>query len=201
MKTKKLLFVAVLAVMMSAFVSPASAKGKINVYPYLNTDYAIVAALNEEMADFSVEINTFEGKSVYSSGKVNGAHFNKVMDFSKLADGNYIAALKRNGKTFLKDVFVVSGGKLVKKVSDKPETEMAAKVWTKSNYLFVSYLNKSFDPSSFIVEDAFGNVLFKSTLPEELTYSGKFDVSLLPSGTYYVNLVSGQNENRYAIRK
>jgi hypothetical protein len=202
MKAKKFLSVVVLAVLMVAVATPSSAKGKITVYPYLDTNYALISALSEEMVDFSVEIKSSNGEFVYSSGKVGSSeNFNKLFDFSELSDGKYVAVLKGSGKTFLKDEFTVSSGKLVSKVADKKAEEMAAKVWAKNDFIFVSYLNKSFDAYSMKVEDEKGNVLFESALPKDLTYSGKFDVSSLPSGTYYVSLVSGKNSNSYAIRK
>ncbi len=202
MKTKKFLSVVALATLMVSVGSTAMAKGKITVYPYLDTNYALVSALSEEMVDFSVEIKTEKGEFVYSSGKVgSSAQFNKLFDFSKLSDGKYVAVLKGSGKTFLKDEFTVANGKLVKKVADKDAEEMAAKVWAKNDFIFVSYLNKDYDAYSMKVEDESGNVLFESALPKELTYSGKFDVSSLPSGTYYVSLVSGKNSSSYAIRK
>jgi hypothetical protein len=202
MKAKKFLSVVVLAVLMVAVVTPSSAKGKITVCPYLDTNYAMVSALSEEMVDFSVEIKSSNGEFVYSSGKVGSSvQFNKLFDFSELSDGKYVAALKSSGKTFLKDEFTVSNGKLVSKVADEETVEMAAKVWAKNEFIYVSYLNKSFDAYRMKVEDRSGNVLFESVLPKDLTYSGKFDVSSLPSGTYYVSLVSGKNSNSYAIRK
>jgi hypothetical protein len=204
MKTKKFLSVIAMAVLVITLVSPASAKGKIIVYPYLDTDYALVSALSEDMTDFAVEIKASNGDLVYSSGKVgNNAHFNKLFDFSELSDGEYVAILKSSGKIFLKDEFSVINGKLVtaKAIEENNEEELTAKVWTKSNFLFVSYLNKSFDSCSLKLKDESGNVLFESSLPKELTYSGKFDVSALPSGTYYVSLISGKNESSYAIRK
>jgi len=203
MKTKKFLSVIALAVLMIAVASPTSAKGKIIVYPYLDTDYALVSALSEDMTDFAVVIKTSNGDIVYSSGRVgNSTHFNKLFDFSKLSDGKYVAVLKSSGKTFLKDEFNVANGKLVTdKKFENNEEELRAKVWTKDNFLFVSYLNKSYDPYSLKLKDESGNVLFESSLPKELTYSGKFDVSALPSGTYYVSLTSGENESSYAVRK
>lgn len=203
MKAKKFLSVAALVALMVAGVSSASAKGKITVYPYLDTNYALVSAVNEELVDFSVEIKASNGDLVYSSGKVgSSANFNKLFDFSELSDGKYLAVLKSGSKTFLKDEFVVKGGKLeIRKVASEKPAGLAAKVWTKSDFLFVSYLNKSFDDYELKVKDNDGNVLFESSLPKELTYSGKFDVSALPSGTYYVSLVSGKNESSYAIRK
>lgn len=202
MKAKKLLSVVVLAVLMVAVVTPSSAKGKITVSPYLDTNYALISALSQEMVDFSVEIKTSKGEFVYSSGKVGSSdQFNKLFDFSQLTDGEYVAVLKGSGKTFLKDEFTVSNGKLVAKVADKEAEELAAKVWSKNDFIYVSYLNKSYDTYSMRVEDKRGNVLFESALPKDLTYSGKFDVSSLPSGTYYVSLVSGKNSNSYAIRK
>lgn len=202
MKAKKFLSVAVLAVLLVSVVGPASAKGKITVYPYLDTNYALVSVLSEEMVDFSVEIKSENGEFVYSSGKVRSSdQFNKLFDFSKLSDGKYVAVLKGSGKTFLKDEFAVSGGKLVSEVSGKVAEELAAKVWAKDDYVFVSYLNKAYDSFNMKVEDDRGNVLFESALPSDLTYSGKFDVSSLPSGTYYVSLVSGKNSSSYAINK
>lgn len=202
MKAKKLLSVGALAFLMVAVVTPSSAKGKISVYPYLDTNYALVTALSQEMDDFSVEIKTSNGEFVYSSGKVGSSDsFNKLFDFSRLSDGKYLAVLKGSGKTLLKNEFFVSDGKLVPEVADLKAEEVAAKVWAKNDFLYVSYLNKSFDSYSVKVEDKSGNVLFESALPKDLTYSGKFDVSSLPSGTYYVSLVSGKNSNSYAIRK
>jgi len=202
MKAKKFLSVVVLAVLMVAVVTPSSAKGKITVYPYLDTNYALVSALSEEVVDFSVEIKTSNGEFIYSSGKVGSSdHFNKLFDFSELGDGEYVAVLKGSGKTFLKDEFTVSNGKLVHEVADKKAEELAARVWTKNDLIYVSYLNKSFEAYSMKVEDKSGNVLFESALPKDLTYSGKFDVSSLPSGTYYVSLVSGKNSSSYAVRK
>ena len=203
MKAKKFLSLAALVVLMVAGLSSASAKGKITVYPYLDTNYALVSALNEEVSDFSVEIKSADGNLVYSSGKiVSDAQFNKLFDFSKLSDGRYVAVLKNSNKTFLKDEFVVSGGKLVsEKLADNSSEELPAKIWTKSDYLFVSYLNKSFDSFKLKLKDENGNVLFESALPKKLTYSGKFDVSALPSGTYYVSLVSGKNAKSYAVSK
>ncbi|WP_016776440.1 hypothetical protein [Anaerophaga thermohalophila] len=202
MKAKKFLSVAALLVLMAAVVTPVSAKGKIKVYPYLDTNYALISALNEELVDFAVEIKTSEGDLVYTSGKVgNTAHFNKLFDFSELSDGKYIAVLKSSNKTFLEDEFTVAGGKLLTKKAESNAEAMAAKVWAKNNFLFVSYLNKSFDNYKLKLKDERGNVLFESSLPKELTYSGKFDLSALPAGTYYVSLISGKNESSYAIRK
>lgn len=202
MKAKKFLSVVALAAFMVSVGTTASAKGKITVYPYLDTNYALVSALSEEMVDFSVEIKTDKGEFVYSSGKVGtSTQFNKLFDFSKLSDGKYVAVLKGSGKTFLEDEFTVSGGKLVAEVSSKKAEELAAKVWAKNDFIFVSYLNKANDSFNMKVEDASGNVLFESALPKDLTYSGKFDVSSLPSGTYYVSLVSGKNSSSYAIKK
>ncbi|MGQ1889030.1 T9SS C-terminal target domain-containing protein [Thermophagus sp. OGC60D27] len=202
MKAKKFLTVTALAVMMVGLAIPASAKGKIKVYPYLNTDFALIAALNEDMNDFAVEIKTMNGELVYNSGKVaNSASFNKLFDFSELSDGKYVAVLKSNDKTFLKDEFMISGGKLVHEKAESNEEAPIAKVWTKSNFLFVSYLNKSFDSYTMRLKDSNGGVLFESALPKDLTYSGKFDVSALPAGTYYVSLISGEKESSYAISK
>ena len=202
MKAKKILSVVALAVTLAVMATPVSAKGKIKVYPYLRTDLALITALNEEMNDFAIEIRTSNGDLVYSSGKVsNSAKFNKLFDFSDLSDGKYFAVLKSNDKTFLKDEFIVEDGKVVVKTLEKESVSPLAKVWTKSDFLFVSYLNKSFDSYTLKLKDEDGKVLFESSLPKDLTYSGKFDVSALPAGTYYVSLVSGENESSYAIRR
>ena len=202
MSTKKFLFSAVFAALLGMVATPALAKGKLSVSPYLNSEYVLVSALNEEAADFSLVIRDDAGEKIYSSGNVEGSlHYNKVFDFSNLEDGSYDVVLRKSDKTVLTDEFSILGGKLHAAKKDSETEKMNAKVWSSEDYVFVSYLNDEADVYRMKITDETGDVLYESSLPESLTYSGKFDVSSLPSGNYVVSLTSGKKASRYGFTK
>jgi len=200
MKTRKFLWSAFLGVLLCFGSVSASAQGKVSVMPYLKTDYVVVSVLNEEPADFSLKIRDNSGNVFYSSMKVSGTlHYNKIFDFSDLDDGAYEVVLKKSDQAVLTDAFSILDGKLHS--AEKKSEKLNAQVWSSKDYIFVSYLNKGADAYSMRIADETGDLLYESFLPESLTYSGKFDVSSLPSGRYVLSLTSGKNASRYEFTK
>lgn len=180
----------------------AAGKGKIAVAPYLKTSYAVISAEPAVDALYSIAIFDPWGQVVYSSNKVeNGMIFSKLFDFSKLEDGEYTVRLKSKGNNTIEEHFVVKNGALL---NEKASVEVSAadvKIWKDSEFVFISHLNRNLNDLIVRMVDERGTVVYDKSLPAELTYSGKFNVSTLPKGKYLLSFHSGNKSFNYEFAK
>lgn len=182
----------------------ASANGKVAVVPYLKTNYTLIAAESSEAEFSSVAILNSYGETIYSSRRVSpNAVFSKVFDFSNLLDGEYKVRLRVKSGSELEEKFLVKSGAVVpKSFSEMAEvSDNDVRIWSDKNFLFVSHLNRAMSPVVINVKDSRGSVVYKNTLPADLTYSGKYDVAALPKGDYTISLLSGSKVYNYEFRK
>lgn len=206
MKTKNV--VKGMLLLAAVVLSSASvfAKGKISVSPYPKSSYAVISVEPSVEALYSIAIFNASGDVVYSSNKVeNGAVFSKVFDFSKLEDGEYRVRLRSNGNPVVEERFTVKNGALVSgDFKAKAEAEVTAedvKIWKKSDVVYVSHLNRNLNGMVVRLVDSRGSVIYDKSIPAELTYSGKFNVSSLPKGNYSLSFVSGNKVFNYEFKK
>ncbi len=180
------------------------AKGKVAVVPYLKTNYTLIAAESADAEFSSFAILDGYGETIYSSRRVaSQAVFSKVFDFSNLADGEYKVRLHVKSGSMLEEKFLLKSGALAP-TSFSEMTEVSdsdVRIWSDKDFLFVSHLNHAMNPTVINVKDARGSVVYKNTLPAELTYSGKYDVAALPKGNYTISLLSGSKVYNYEFRK
>lgn len=202
MKTKSVLKGVLLIAAIVIGSASVSAKGKISVAPYLKTSYAVISVEPTVEDLYSVAIFNSFGEIVYSSNKLeNGATFSKLFDFSKLEDGEYKVRLRGKGITSVEERFIVKDGALASVDASKDVLATDVKIWKRSDYVFVSHLNRNLNAMVVRLEDARGSVIYDKTLPAELTYSGKFNVSSLPKGNYALSFVSGNKVFSYEFKK
>ncbi len=202
MKTKNV--VKGMLLLAAVVLSSASvfAKGKISVSPYPKSSYAVISVEPSVEALYSIAIFNASGDVVYSSSKVeNGAVFSKVFDFSKLEDGEYKIRLRSKGNPVVEERFTVKGGALVPSDLKADVTAEDVKIWKKSDVVYVSHLNRNLNGMVVRLVDSRGSVIYDKSIPAELTYSGKFNVSSLPKGNYSLSFVSGNKVFNYEFKK
>ncbi len=181
-----------------------SANGKVAVVPYLKTNYTLIAAESGEAEISSIAIMDRFGETVYSSRQVaSKAGFSKLFDFANLSDGEYKVRLRVKSGSALEETFLVKNGMVASKsFSEMVEvSENEVRIWSDKDFLFVSHLNRAMRPVVINVKDSSGSVVYKHTLPADLTYSGKYDVAALPKGDYTISLLSGSKVYNYEFRK
>lgn len=202
MKTKNV--VKVMLLLAAVVLSSASvfAKGKISVSPYPKSSYAVISVEPSVEALYSIAIFNASGDVVYSSSKVeNGAVFSKVFDFSKLEDGEYKIRLRSKGNPVVEERFTVKSGALVSGDLKADVSAEDVKIWKKSDVVYVSHLNRNLNGMVVRLVDSRGSVIYDKSIPAELTYSGKFNVSSLPKGNYSLSFVSGNKAFNYEFKK
>jgi hypothetical protein len=181
-----------------------SANGKVAVVPYLKTNYTLIAAESADAEFSSVAILDAYGETVYATRRIaSQAVFSKVFDFSNLADGEYKVRLRAKSGSTLEEKFLVKSGALAPTTfSEMAEvSDNDVRIWSDKDFLFVSHLNRAMAPVVINVKDARGSVVYNTTLPADLTYSGKYDVAALPKGDYTISLLSGSKVYNYEFRK
>lgn len=180
----------------------AAGKGKIAVAPYLKTTYAVISAEPAVDALYSISIFDPWGQVVYSSNKVdNGVIFSKLFDFSKLEDGQYTVRLKSKGNSVIEEHFVIKSGVLLNEEDSSDVSATDVKIWKDSEFVFISHLNRNLNDMVVRLVDERGSVIYDKSLPAELAYSGKFNVSTLPKGNYSLNFHSGNTSFNYEFAK
>ncbi len=203
MKAKRLLIGMAAGLFLASAIMPATAKGRITAFPYLETDYSVISAFGVMDAKCSLYIKSENGEVVYSIHKLDqSGYFQKVLDLSSLEDGTYNALIRGNGKTlFSCDFYLVDGKILNREDSGEEAKKLSARIFSQNDFLYVSFLNRDLKSVHMRIEDMKGHELFSSSVKDEFNYTGKFDVSALPQGTYYVNLDSGQSQSSYVFKK
>lgn len=202
MKTKNV--VKGMLLLAAVVLSSASvfAKGKISVSPYPKSSYAVISVEPSVEALYSIAIFNASGDVVYSSNRVeNGTVFSKVFDFSKLEDGEYKIRLRSKGNPVVEERFTVKSGALVSGDLKADVTAEDVKIWKKSDVVYVSHLNRNLNGMVVRLVDSRGSVIYDKSIPAELTYSGKFNVSSLPKGNYSLSFVSGNKVFNYEFKK
>ncbi|MFV0590980.1 MAG: hypothetical protein ACK5M7_06315 [Draconibacterium sp.] len=194
MKTIKFLST-VLAVAIVA-VATAVEKPKMNVVP-LTPDRAVVSILNNKVAKFELSIVAENGDLVYYKQSAKPLNtYQKVFDFSQLANGKYSMNLKVNDTRLSKDFEVASNGISVgeSKMRFDPYFAYADDV------LKLSYLNFDGENMSLNIYDSNG-LVYESKLGKEFNMVNGYDLSALARGKYQVVLSSLNNEYTYSIEK
>ena len=92
----------------------ASAKNKIAINSYMNSNLAVVSVLSPESDVFKIEITDNTGNTVYTSEKVkNAAAFQRLYDLSNLSDGKYIITYNSSTGS-ISENFEVKSSKVIK---------------------------------------------------------------------------------------
>ncbi|TCO07649.1 hypothetical protein [Natronoflexus pectinivorans] len=180
-----------------------AAESRISVTPYPRSSFVLVSAIPSDAGFYSVVIQDRSGNVVFVSNRFeSGDSFSRLFDFSKLADGDYRARLRNRNGIDSETMFSLRAGRLLEQAPTAVrDSESLAKIWTASDYLFVSHLNKEMKPTAIRLADSKGNIIYSGELPSELTYSGRYNISALPVGDYSVSLISGNTVYNYGFRK
>nr|WP_321406061.1 hypothetical protein [uncultured Carboxylicivirga sp.] len=197
----------VFAIAAIAFLSTSAfGKGKLVISKYLDTDYAVVSALSDASSSFKVKVYDDEGYVLYTSPFVSDAtSFQKLFDLKSFADGRYKVVFE-SGDAKVSEVFYVSNRELVlpkAKLAKAEEQANAVKPFVRKdgNNLYVSHINFEKSAFSMSIDDLYGNEIYSSSLPRETSYSGMFDISKLPAGSYSVMLTYGNQKYYYEFNK
>ncbi len=199
---KSLAFGVMFALTTTAFAGEGDAPAaKVSILPYLHTDYSVlsVSNLSENSGLFMIEDK--DGSVLYKEWVSKSGITQKVLDFSLLKDGNYEMVLKIKGEEKVRNSFTVKDKKIVSEYAVAHKSVDKAMVNLVDNMLYVSHL--SFGSNAFamsISKEGEGEV-YSNTIKTKDAYSGKFDVSELPSGAYVVNINSGDKNFEYEFQK
>lgn len=194
MKTVKFLSTVIAVAIVS--VATAVEKPKMNVVP-LTPDRAVVSILNNGEAMFELSITADNGELVYYKQSAKPLNtYQKVFDFSQLANGKYTLALKVNDTRLSKDFEVASKGIVVgeSKMHFDPYFSYA------DNVLKLSYLNFDNETLTLNIYDDNG-LVYKSKIGKDFNIVSGYDLSALGEGTYNVVLSSMKNEFSYRLEK
>lgn len=204
MKLKNTMKILLLVAAIFAGSFSASAKGKVAVVPYLKTSYTLITAGSGAGEFRSVAIMNQYGETVYASSRVaSQAVFSKLFDFSNLTDGEYKVRFRVKTGSIIEESFLVKNGAVAQELFSEmaADSDNDVRIWSDKDFLFVSHLNRAMSPVVIHVKDSRGSVVYKNTLPNDLTYSGKYDVAGLPKGDYTISLVSASKVYNYEFRK
>lgn len=114
MKIKSFLKTAAVAAAVLVATSSVSAKSKIAINTYMNSNLAVVSVLSPESNVFKIEITDNTGNTVYTSEKVkNAPAFQRLYDLSNLSDGKYVIRYNSSTGT-ISENFEVRDSKIVK---------------------------------------------------------------------------------------
>ncbi len=174
----------------------------VSVFPYLSTDYSIISVNNlaEKSGEFIIKDSN--GEALHKEYLNKTDFFQKVINFSNLEDGEYTIVLKVKGLDEIKEPFLIKDKQVVLKSSSSDEvSKLKSFVNIKDNLLYVSHLE--FDQSAFKIKIAndLGEQIFEKSIDGNKVYSGKFDISKLPSGDYKLTINSEDNRYSYAFSK
>ncbi|TLX73902.1 T9SS type A sorting domain-containing protein [Labilibacter sediminis] len=208
MKTNKLIKSLSLGVMMSLIAAVAFAgegdtpSGNVSIHPYLDTDYSIISVANlaDKNAVFSI---IDENGTVVFKEWVNKAGIEqKIIDFSNINDGVYTASLKAKGGKEVSKTFIVENHRLAGSAK-KALTNDSLKAFfhLSDDILTVSHLHFTDSTFEISIVNSLGTEVFERGYSSNSPFSGKFDVSTLPTGDYTVCIHSGNNKYSYAFAK
>ena len=208
MKTTKMMRRLVLGAML-IFVTTATfagdggkTTGNVSILPYLDTDYSIVSLSNQADKAAIFSIKDAQGEVVYKEWINKEGFAQKILDFSNLEDGEYTAALKARGAEQISETFSIEDHKLVsERAKVVSEQELRAFFNLVDNMLYVSHISFGSNTFGISISDAIGDEIFEKGFDGNSTYSGKFDISALPTGEYKVSINSGNKEYSYAFSK
>ncbi|GAF05355.1 T9SS type A sorting domain-containing protein [Saccharicrinis fermentans] len=176
--------------------------GNVSILPYLDTDYSIVSLSNQADKAAIFSINDAQGETVYKEWVNKEGFAQKILDFSNLEDGEYTAVLKARGAEKISKTFSVADHKLVsERTQVVTEQELRAFFNLVDNMLYVSHISFGSNTFGISISDAIGDEIFEKGFDGNSTFSGKFDISALPTGEYKVSINSGNKEYSYAFSK
>ncbi len=184
----------------SVAVAQEVAPAKVTVNPYLNTDYSVLSVANPTEKTAKFVITDGSGAVVHKEWLSNKAFSQKILDFSGLNDGRYTAKISVKGEEIASQKFAVANHQ----VSDErimSKEELKAFFRLNDNILYVSHIAFGANTFGISIEDAIGDQVFEKGFDGNSTYSGKFDISALPDGSYSVKINSGSKEYSYAFTK
>lgn len=199
MKTSVLKSV-VMGVVVATLSSSAFAAGPVVVNNYLKTDYAIVSAVLSVDDNYRIAIKDDGGNLIYRSAKINNSNqFQRLIDLSTLADGEYSVIVEGAGDSEISK-FNVKNNRLVN--SDEEAVKSNASFSLRNNdLLYVTHLNPSKNSAWINIKDERGNSIYSTSLPNTEVYSALYKVSELPKGNYVVSVSSDDNTQSYEFSK
>ncbi len=175
---------------------------KVSVFPYLSTDYSVISVNNPGEKSGAFVIKDSNGETLHQEYLGKSLSFQKVINFANLEDGEYTIVLKVKGYDEIKEPFLIKDKQVVLKSagSDKV-SKLKSFANIKNDLLSVSHL--AFEQSAFKIKIAndFGEQIFEKRIDGNKVYSGKFDISKLPSGDYRLTINSEDNNYSYAFSK
>jgi len=175
---------------------------KVSIAPYLNTNYSVLSVANSSDKTAFLTILDTNGEVLYKEWVSKGGLTQKILDFTYLEDGEYKVSVKIKGLEEIKETFIVKDKKIsVKGKEVVVSAESKAFVKLVDNILYVSHLSFGSPAFGISISTETNEEVFTKTIEGKETYSGKFDVSELPSGEYNVNINSGEKVFNYAFSK
>ncbi len=174
----------------------------VSILPYLNTDYSIVSLNNTSAKNTLFTIEDASGEVFYKEWIDKSGFSQKVLDFSYLSDGKYDIVLRTKGSESIKESFTVKNHKVVSDLKkDVAVTQRKSFVNIIDNMLYVSHLSSAGNSFGVSILDADADEVYSETFEGYTTFSKKFDVSALPSGSYEVSINAEKKEFSYAFTK
>ncbi len=207
MEMKKLFKGLALGVMFTLTTAAFAGEGdaasvKVSVLPYLHTDYSVLSVSNYSEKGGLFLIEDKSGSVLYKEWVGKSGITQKVLDFSYLKDGDYDMVLKIKGEEKVRKSFSVKDQKLVSELAKKAaKSEEQSFVNLVDNMLYVSHLAFGSNAFAFSISKEGEGEVYSNTIKAKDSYSGKFDVSELPSGKYAVNINSGDKDYEYEFNK
>jgi hypothetical protein len=181
----------------------AGERGIIKINKYLNSDLSIISIVNSgNKADHIQLINSNTGESLYQESlDIPNQTYQKVFDPNKLEDGDYTVLLK--GKDYeVQKEFNVQYGRLRSSslANDIYTTTESMKFFIDPNNetLTIGFINADQDDLEFqLVHLDREKVVENMKMGDRITFSDKYDLQGLRSGSYRATLIAGNTHYHY----
>ncbi|QQS52371.1 MAG: hypothetical protein IPM71_06450 [Bacteroidota bacterium] len=155
---------------------------------------AVISLVEIEAKQVNLSIENDEETVIFYSTHVkNTSDFNRVFDFSRLADGNYVIVVKWNNEIVKKPIAIEDSKVIVKET--ELVNEPVFRLSDKTLLVFLNNPSKSKTEVKILTEEG---VFFEDS-GSEANFARKYDLSNLPTGEYEVLLSNKRKSFNHTI--
>jgi len=188
--------VAVILVAILVVEATASGTPTLKMVPYAS-ERALIAMDNSLNLATELTIENASGDVVYyKEGKITDEIYSKKFDFANLRDGKYkVTVSNKNGKS---ELYFTVKNRTINVNSDSAAHDPFVEI--KGDVMKLSLLNNAMNEINLTVSNEYG-VVYRKSLGSDFSINAGFNLALLESGDYAINITNGVRTYSYNYNK